>query len=323
MTGEIRTVSLRSCLVLGKELFSPRPRWHPPRLGAGQSKAQKRGLDSGVKSMLTLIKQKGEEDLTTQEANCAPPRVKRSQFQLPRGVTAVITFNSPLCSPLVAARVATMPPNARPVTLIYEPEEPSVLNDALLDMLDKKADTAGLANISADNEDWTDVKHSERKKRDRVLDDGVLIKLMRKSDYKGFERLFVNLSIMAATAYAINNVMDGQGPRAVTNLSLEKLALFVPLYFFYGFQFQCFAFAGQHEFLHRNAFKTKLYNDICLFFVGLFCFELGVHEKVMHKQVCSISSRINALTDVQAEAHSRYPLHLTSDITASHVHQQH
>jgi fatty acid desaturase len=191
-----------------------------------------------------------------------------------------------------------MPPNARPpVSLIYETEdeEPSI-QDALLEMLDKKADTAGLANINADNEDWTDVKHSERKKRDRVLDDGVLIKLMRKSDYKGFERLFVNLSIMALTAYAVYHIVDGQGPRAVAALPIEKLALFTPLYFFYGFQFQCFAFAGQHEFLHRNAFKTKIYNDICLYLVGLFCFELGVHEKVMHKQVRSRRPDVNALS---------------------------
>ena len=188
----------------------------------------------------------------------------------------------------LASCSALMPPNARPLTSLlvdHDDDSPS-LNDALVEMLDQKADTDGLANINGDNEDWTDVKHSERKKRDRLLDDGVLIKLMRKSDYKGFERLFVNLSIMAATAIAIHRVLDGQ---VLTGLNLEKLVMFLPLYVFYGFQFQCFAFAGQHEFLHRNAFKTKFYNDACLFLVGLFCFELGAHEKVMHKQVRPVS----------------------------------
>jgi hypothetical protein len=221
-------------------------------------------------------------------------------IQLPGEVSLTAHLTTPLdsprrCSPQVEPPSTTMPPNARPpASLIYDTEDEPSIQDALLEMLDKKADTAGLANINADNEDWTDVKHSERKKRDRVLDDGVLIKLMRKSDYKGFERLFVNLSIMALTAYAIYQVIDGQGPRAVTTLPREKLALFIPLYFFYGFQFQCFAFAGQHEFLHRNAFKTKVYNDICLFLVGMFCFELGVHEKVMHKQVRSCCPDVSA-----------------------------
>ena len=175
-----------------------------------------------------------------------------------------------------------MPPNVRPAALLIGASDATTTKDALLELLDKQADTDGLTKISSDNEDWTDVKHSERKKRDRILDDGVLLKLMRKSDYKGFERLFTNLSIMVLTAYAINRL--DVYPLNDQSFAQDKLLVFIPLYFFYGFQFQCFAFAGQHEFLHRNAFKTKWINDLCLFLTGVFCFELGAHEKVMHKQ---------------------------------------
>lgn len=176
-----------------------------------------------------------------------------------------------------------MAPNARPISLVFHEEEDT--KDALTELLDAQADTDGLAKVSADKEDWSDVKHSERKKRDRILDDGVLIGLMKKSDYEGFKRLFMNLGVMAMTAYFINE-MD---VRPFSEQSWIKLALFVPVYFFYGFQFQCFAFAGQHEFLHRNAFKTKAINDWCLFFTGLFCFELGEHERVMHKVSYSVT----------------------------------
>eukprot|EP00978_Attheya_sp_CCMP212_P033752 scaffold137800_cov41-Attheya_sp.AAC.3 len=163
--------------------------------------------------------------------------------------------------------------------------------DELTEMLDQQADTDGLSKLNSDNEDWTDVKHSERKKRDRILDDGVLIKLMKKSDKEGFKRLFTNLGIMALTAYTIHRL--DVFPLKEKSFTTEKLAIFIPLYFFYGFQFQCFAFAGQHEFLHRNAFKTKWINDVCLFVVGIFCFELGVHERVMHKQHHTFTNNID------------------------------
>lgn len=184
-----------------------------------------------------------------------------------------------------------MPPNARPFDTFVADNDIDGADDALLHMLDKQADTQGLSNISSENEDWTDVKHSERKKRDRILEDGVLLQLMRKSNLKGFLRLFTNLSIMAMTAYAID-LLDVY-PLDCQSLKAEKLAVFVPLYFFYGFQFQCFAFAGQHEFLHRNAFKTKWVNDLCLFLVGVICFELGAHEKVMHKQHHTFTNNID------------------------------
>jgi hypothetical protein len=132
-----------------------------------------------------------------------------------------------------------MAPNAKP---IFQDIVNPMSNADLIELLDKQADTDGLKNVSQDNEDWTDVKHSERKKRDRVLDDGVLIGLMKKSDAKGLQRLFTNLSIMATTIATIHRL--GVNPLYISSFTREKLALFIPLYFFYGFQFQCFAFAG-------------------------------------------------------------------------------
>ncbi len=179
-----------------------------------------------------------------------------------------------------------MAPNAKP----FIPDQMD--NSMLLELLDKQADTDGLKNVNENNEDWTDVKHSERKKRDRILDDGVLIELMKKSDYKGLKRLFTNLGIMAVTVCAIHK-LDVFPLDYATNFSREKLLLFIPLYIFYGFQFQCFAFAGQHEFLHRNAFKSKWINDLCLFYTGVFCFEFGKHERVMHKQHHTYTNNID------------------------------
>lgn len=170
-------------------------------------------------------------------------------------------------------------------------KEDAAIDDEVTKLLDSKADTNGLSMLSDEGEDWTDAKHSERKKRDRILDDGVLLKLMKKSDYEGFKRLFTNLSIMAATAYAIYRL--DVFPFNESSLDLKKLFIFVPLYLFYGFQFQCFAFAGQHEFLHRNAFKTKWINDYVLFLTGCVTFEFGKHERLMHKQHHTFTNNID------------------------------
>jgi hypothetical protein len=185
-----------------------------------------------------------------------------------------------------------MPPIARtPLTNDIDHNNKKNNNNIdLTEFLDQQADTDGLKNVSDSGEDWTDVKHSERKKRDRLLDDGVLIGLMKKSDFEGFKRLVTNLSIMAATIYCIYKL--DVFPFNTETMTWVKMMVFVPLYFFYGFQFQAFAFAGQHEFLHRNAFKTKSINDLCLFYVGVFTFESGEHERVMHKQHHTYTVRI-------------------------------
>lgn len=184
-----------------------------------------------------------------------------------------------------------MAPNARSIDFVTHQDLRDANNPALTELLDRQADTDGLKNVSATGEDWTDVKHSERKKRDRLLDDGVLIGLMKKSDYEGLKRLFTNLSILGITAYGVHRLQIF--PFSAESFSLEKLVVFLPLYFFYGFQFQCFAFAGQHEFLHRNAFKSKWINDLCLFYTGVFTFEFGKHERVMHKQHHTFTNNID------------------------------
>lgn len=143
-------------------------------------------------------------------------------------------------------------------------------------------------DVKNDGKGRTDVRLSLR---DRVLDDGVLLELMKKSDAKGFKRLIVNLSIMAATNHCIHLLQIF--PFNDESFSAHKIAMFIPLYAFYGFQFQCFAFAGQHELLHRNAFKTKWINDVLLFLVGCVCCEFGKHERVMHKQHHTFTNHID------------------------------
>ena len=89
--------------------------------------------------------------------------------------------------------------------------------------------------------DWTDGKDEERK-RYRVLPNGVVMKLMKKSDYKGFERMLTNISLIVGNALLIKNL------DIFNNLTnVQALAAFLPLYMFYGFQLQCMGFAGGHE----------------------------------------------------------------------------
>lgn len=190
----------------------------------------------------------------------------------------------PHCS-VPAASIVAMPPNDRSLAS----EQAST--DALVSLLDQQADTDGLKNVSDEHQDWTDVKHSERKKRDRILEDKVWIKLMKKSDLKGLQRLFTNWAIMATTAAAIRYL--AVFPFHKGSFTPQKLLIFIPLYLFYGFQFQCFAFSGQHEFLHGNAFATKWLNELCLFYTGVLCFEFGKHERVMHKQHHTYTNHID------------------------------
>jgi len=128
-------------------------------------------------------------------------------------------------------------------------------NEELITDLDKKSDVNGFKSVSEDTGDWTDVKHSERKKRDRILPDGVVMKLMKKSDYYGFKRLLSNLSLLFLTSYAILKL--DVYPLDINKLTLQQMLVFVPLYVFYGFQMQCLAFAGGHELVHGNALKRN------------------------------------------------------------------
>jgi fatty acid desaturase len=162
--------------------------------------------------------------------------------------------------------------------------------ERITEFLDKQSDTNGLSALAG--EDWTEVKHSERKKRDRILPDGVALKLMQKSDYQGFKRFFENVGILVGTAWSIKlSGVDVSWLRG--DVSLGALSSFIFLYLFYAFQFQCFAFAAQHEFLRGNAWRTKWINEFALFLVGTVCFELGPHERLMHKQHHTFTNNID------------------------------
>lgn len=159
----------------------------------------------------------------------------------------------------------------------------SVEDAALARELDKKSDTNGVTAVNDDSGDWTDVKHSDRKKRDRILADGVVMKLMKKSNYYGFKRLISNISLLFLTAYAIFKLGVFPLIEAKT-ITAQDWLIFVPLYMLYGFQMQCLAFAGGHELLHGNAFKTKWVNNLVSFCIGTAFFEVLRHERLMHKQ---------------------------------------
>lgn len=122
----------------------------------------------------------------------------------------------------------------------------------------KKADSLGTPT-----EDWSDVKHDERKKRDRVLPDGVVMKLIKKSDYKGFERMLTNISLMLLNAFLLKKLDVFSYPFDLSTITYEKVIAFIPLYSFYGFQMQCMAFAGGHEVSGRKChlFQCAFHNN--------------------------------------------------------------
>ena len=141
--------------------------------------------------------------------------------------------------------------------------------------------------------DWIDksIDPSERKKSDRILSDGVVLKLMKKSDWEGYKHFFTNIGLIALTAYGIHkldifssitNIQSLEEWQSI--LSDKNLIMFAPLYILYGFQMQCMAFAGGHELLHGSAFKTKWMNTLASFFVSTAFFEVLWHEKFNHKQ---------------------------------------
>jgi hypothetical protein len=101
--------------------------------------------------------------------------------------------------------------------------------------------------LGAPSEDWSDVKHDERKKRDRILPDGAVMKLMKKSDYKGFERMLSNISFMLLNAFLLKKLDIFSYPFDLSNITYQQVIAFIPLYSLYGFQMQCMAFAGGHE----------------------------------------------------------------------------
>lgn len=131
----------------------------------------------------------------------------------------------------------------------------------------------------------------EKKKRDKILPDGVLVELMKKSDLHGFVRMSSNLFSMFLTAVAIHKLgiypelRDASTIRELLSvISSQKMLVFVPVYIFYGFQMQCMGFAGGHELLHGGVFRTRWLNTLATFFVSTAFFEVLYHERINHKQ---------------------------------------
>ena len=175
----------------------------------------------------------------------------------------------------------------------------------------------------------------QRKKRDKILAPGVLIQLMKKSDYHGLLRMVSNLSFMGLTAYYGIYKLDVYRDGTLRFDDMYTMMAFAVVYIFYGFQMQvrfyywyhlgmmyiwyplslfrmheyisyaltyvslpllhlsstiilhlpqCMAFAGGHELLHGNAFKTRWLNTLAIFFVSTTFFEVLYHERLNHKQ---------------------------------------
>ena len=163
-----------------------------------------------------------------------------------------------------------------------ENPQSSLASDTNESTLDRNSDTKGLVDEVQNTTDWTDVVHSKRKKRDRLLDDRIIIMLSQKSDVEGFKRLLTNILILITTAKCIDWIwMLDYGSMY---MKCFKMSLFLPMYAFYGFQIQCFGYAAQHEMMHRTAFRSRWLNDLFLFLVSIPCIEFGKHEKAMHKQ---------------------------------------
>lgn len=138
--------------------------------------------------------------------------------------------------------------------------------------------------LQAVNNAWSNM--DELNNRSKVLPSGVLLKLMKRSDWEGCKRLFSNLSLVFLCAYAIYN-LDVYHPIKDTkfeDLTPQTILIFIPLYITYGFLMQCLAFAGGHELHHGNAFKTKWMSTAATFFVSTAFFEVLSHERIMHKQ---------------------------------------
>ena len=134
--------------------------------------------------------------------------------------------------------------------------------------LDALLDDKGLCSHTSD--DWSDVKHSERKKRDRILDDDVILRLIEKKDAPGLKRLAAHLIILFLTGMWIhvsraylNKAMapfQEENPsvttKTVTYLPLCFLRMLIAV-FAHGFVLQCLAYCVQHECMHGTAFKTR------------------------------------------------------------------
>lgn len=150
-------------------------------------------------------------------------------------------------------------------------------------LLDDACDSHGLQEHT--NDDWTDVKHSMRKNRDRILPDKVVLDLMKKSDLRGFMQLGAHVMIAGCSGRLVHSLLWTIAPNAeiIPDLVIPGLLLLIPSMVLHGFVLQCLSYCAQHETMHRTAFKTKSINVWVSFLVSLPCFEFSTHEKCMHK----------------------------------------
>lgn len=118
-------------------------------------------------------------------------------------------------------------------------------------------------------DDWTDVPHDQRKKRDRYLSNEELRPLLVKSDYRAARHIAGTLVFAALSGWTVLKCPWWMLPIA---------------WFIHGFILQCYSYCGQHETMHYTAFKTRILNEIVAFICSLICFEFAAHERVMHKQ---------------------------------------
>jgi fatty acid desaturase len=157
-------------------------------------------------------------------------------------------------------------------------------------MCESRNTAPSVANVANTPKDWTDSKQ-DPKKRGKILSNGVVLKLMKKSNWEGCKRFFSNMVFMLLTAHTIHLLGIFSSIREANDLDhlrsalfSDKTLVFIPLYAFYGFQMQCMGFAGGHELLHGNAFKSRWLNTLVTFFVSTVFFEILWHERLNHKQ---------------------------------------
>jgi len=120
--------------------------------------------------------------------------------------------------------------------------------------------------------DWSSKPHSQR--TDRVLSPEDTLRLSQKSNLKGFQYVFGNLSLMAVNAFVIAQLIAG--PR-------QLWPILPPLILWQGFSIEALGFAGQHECCHFTAFSSIRLNKVFMYVNSLLAFRLAEHERLLHR----------------------------------------
>ena len=86
-------------------------------------------------------------------------------------------------------------------------------------------------NVESDSIDKS-INSSEGKDNDRILPDGVILELMKKSDWEGCKRFFTNIGLMALTVYTIHkldifpSILEAHNLKQWQAILLDKKMLF-------------------------------------------------------------------------------------------------